>query len=819
MRGVGNAHAHSRRQRGINVSQGSFPGLCGPARSGPLYSSRQVRRGRAIFFYRRSECHIGALQGLLPSGFIPIFGMMKILLDDVDIDALLDAARAFCESGDLDMSCISVHPRELAALLLPRTERTVNDFLAVGLVTRYGSMLKLAPSVVRAVIEGHENLAAAYSMGATLSNNDPQRQAPPSPRVPADKVARAGTPSITAWSIEQVHYAGELRVCLAGTFRSGPFDRGEYKRTSALVRVDHRRVFTRNSTYLLSTPSHTAEQAVLKLSGLATFSQDDPLRNVPLSSPLPLPPPAGPPPPLPVAAQAAPTMAPSEDLAMLRRPFSLPRRVASTQSGGDGEPLAAKWSLLAHTRVSTSVAPLIGTPSADERIIGLARSEPSIAQLMRAPPLPRPAVPMQVEEKPSAIKPTEDEFKQVHEEMVSLSASAVAPQPHAKEALQQLDDTGSLSRPLLQPDPPSPPLPAERAAQDKRDEEAAVEAAAEAERVRQEEAARRKAAGEAAAAAEAEAEAEAAAEAAEEAAEEAEAEAEAVEKEAEAAEAVVARQAEAANVEEASLSKEAPSVVAPAAQPPVLVDGPPFAASATIRPQPITKAVKHALQQSVDVTASPFYSLPVPPQLPVPEAAAAATFVDVVTTDPTAAAAAAAAAEADATREAAEQAPESAAEAAAPPPGEEDGGGEADASFGMPEESKSLELFLAYPAELAPDAAAAAAQEPTPVSAPAPLALDAAPPSLAEHDIPSVALPPPMPRPTSPEQIALANEALRSSSPRTGGDAPKRAVTIFGAIPPAPSLAEDTEMGTAGAISICAAAQEPTHSDRSNDAS
>ena len=441
---------------------------------------------------------------------------MKILLDDVDIDALLDAARAFCESGDLDMSCISVHPRELAALLLPRTERTVNDFLAVGLVTRYGSMLKLAPSVVRAVIEGHENLAAAYSMGATLSNNDPQQQAPPSPRVPADKDARAGTPSITAWSIEQVHYAGELRVCLAGTFRSGPFDRGEYKRTSALVRVDHRRVFTRNSTYLLSTPSHTAEEAVLKLSGLATFSQDDPLRNVPLSSPLPLPPPAGPPPPLPVAAQAAPTMAPSEDLAMLRRPFSLPRRVASTQSGGDGEPLAAKWSLLAHTRVSTSVAPLIGTaspPSADERIIGLARSEPSIAQLMRAPPLPRPAVPMQVEEKPSAIKPTEDEFKQVHEEMVSLSASAVAPQPHAKEALQQLDDTGSLSRPLLQPDPPSPPLPAERAAQDKRDEEAAVEAAAEAERVRQEEAARRKAAGEAAAAAGAEAEAEAEAEA------------------------------------------------------------------------------------------------------------------------------------------------------------------------------------------------------------------------------------------------------------------------------------------------------------------
>ena len=92
-----------------------------------------------------------------------------------------------------------------------------------------------------------------------LRQNDPQRQAPPSPRVPADKVARAGTPSITAWSIEQVHYAGELRVCLAGTFRSGPFDRGEYKRTSALVRVDHRRVFTRNSTYPLSTPSHTAE--------------------------------------------------------------------------------------------------------------------------------------------------------------------------------------------------------------------------------------------------------------------------------------------------------------------------------------------------------------------------------------------------------------------------------------------------------------------------------------------------------------------------------------------------------------------------------
>ena len=31
------------------------------------------------------------------------------------------------------------------------------------------------------------------------------------------------------------------------------------------------------------------------------------------------------------------------------------------------------------------------------------------------------------------------------------------------------------------------------------------------------------------------------------------------------------------------------------------------------------------------------------------------------------------------------------------------------------------------------------------------------------------------------------------------------------------ALVEDTEMGTAGAISICAAAQEPTHSDRSND--
>ena len=64
------------------------------------------------------------------------------------------------------------------------------------------------------------------------------------------------------------------------------------------------------------------------------------------------------------------------------------------------------------------------------------------------------------------------------------------------------------------------------------------------------------------------------------------------------------------------------------------------------------------------------------------------------------------------------------------------------------------------------------------------------------------------------ELSKLANEALRSSSPRTGGDAPKRAVTIFGAIPPpAPSLAEDTEMGTAGAMSICAAAQEPTAED------